>query len=69
MGQIAVAPEQDEDRLYEEAEQRARDRLTFPPPPAEAEDRLDPARGMIFGTLCGIALITWAGFAIWKWFV
>jgi hypothetical protein len=65
MGQIAAAPEQDEDRAYEDARQRALDKFTFDRP--EVEDRLDPARGIIFGTLAGAALIIWAGFWLWRY--
>jgi hypothetical protein len=65
MGQIAAAPEQDEDAAYEDSRQRALDKFTFDRP--EVEDRLDPARGIIFGTLAGAALIIWAGFWLWRY--
>lgn len=76
---IPMPPEQDEDRghddrrqrqLDDEAEQRAHEKLTivaerFYQPTAE----VDPARSAIFGALCGIALIIWAGFAVARMFL
>lgn len=69
MGNIAAAPEQNEDAAYEEARQRALDKFTFDRPQEVEEDRLDPARGIIFGTLAGIVVIAWAYYSLWRWFL
>lgn len=66
MGQIAAAPEQDEDAAFADARQRALDKFTFDRPELE-QDRLDPARGIIFGTLAGAGVIAWAFYALWPY--
>ena len=55
MGQIAAAPEQDEDQLYDEARQRALDRFTFDRPAPEPSEPL--AQIAIRGALFLLAMI------------
>lgn len=63
-----MPPEQDEDRAYEEAQQRALDKLTF----GGEHDKLmggesaapDPVRSIVFGSLAGIIVVAWAYYAI-----
>jgi hypothetical protein len=52
-----------EDECYERARQKLVD-LEMDKPRA---DDLDAARGVLFGSLAGLALILWAGYAIARW--
>lgn len=52
-------------------ERVAIERLSIEEKPSEFDrlDDLDPARGIIFGVLAGIALVVWVYYAgVWRWF-